>query len=63
MHTVKRNKEDLVVVSKKNGIEVHSDKTQCMAMYRDQNSGRSHTIKTGNSSLERVEEFKYLGKP
>ena len=27
----------------------------------DQNTGRSHTIKTDNSSIERVEEFKYLG--
>jgi len=29
---------------------------------RDQNVGRSHNIKIDNSSLERVEEFKYLGK-
>jgi len=32
-----------------------------MVMYRDQNGGRSHNKKTGNSSFERVEEFKYLG--
>jgi hypothetical protein len=30
-------------------------------MYRDQNAGRSHSMKIGNSSFERVEEFKYLG--
>ena len=30
-------------------------------MYRDQNAGRSHNIKTDNSSFDRVEEFKYLG--
>jgi len=30
-------------------------------MSRDQNVGRSHSIKTDNSSFERVEEFKYLG--
>jgi hypothetical protein len=30
-------------------------------MYRDQNAGGSHNIKTDNSSFERVEEFKYLG--
>jgi len=28
----------------------------------DQNAGRSDSIKTDNSSFERVEEFKYLGK-
>ena len=30
-------------------------------MSRDQNSGRIHSMKTDNSSIERVEEFKYLG--
>jgi len=29
-------------------------------MSRDQNAGRSHSIKINNSSFERVEEFKYL---
>jgi len=33
-----------------------------MVMYRDQNAGRCHAIKIGDSSFERVEEFKYLGK-
>jgi len=32
-----------------------------MVMSRDQNAGRSHSIKMDNSSFERVEEFKYLG--
>ena len=30
-------------------------------MSRDQDAGRSHSIKIDNSSFERVEEFKYLG--
>ena len=37
------------------------DKTKYMVMCRDQNAGRIHSIKTDNSSFERVEEFKYLG--
>jgi hypothetical protein len=32
-----------------------------MLMSRDKNAGRNHSIKTDNSSFERVEEFKYLG--
>jgi len=28
---------------------------------RDQNAERSHGVKIGNSSFERVEEFRYLG--
>jgi len=35
--------------------------TKYMVMSRDQNAGRSHNIKTDNSSFERVEDFKYLG--
>jgi len=30
-------------------------------MSRDQNAGRSHSMKIDNRSIERVEEFKYLG--
>jgi hypothetical protein len=30
-------------------------------MSRDQNAGRGHSVKIDNSSIERVEEFKYLG--
>jgi hypothetical protein len=32
-------------------------------MSRDQNAGRSHNIKIDSSSFERVEQFRYLGKP
>jgi hypothetical protein len=30
-------------------------------MSRDQNTGRSHNVKTDNISFERVEELKYQG--
>jgi hypothetical protein len=48
--------------SKEIGLEVNTDKTKYMVMSRDQNAGRSHNMKTVNSSFERAEEFKYLGK-
>ena len=32
-----------------------------MIMSRDQKAGRSHSMKTDNSSIQRVEEFKYMG--
>ena len=32
-----------------------------MVMSRDRNAGRGHSVKIDNSSIERVEEFKYLG--
>ena len=34
---------------------------QINACVRNQNAGQSHSMKTDNSSIERVEEFKYLG--
>jgi len=60
-HTIKKNAETLVVASKETGLEVNPVKTMYMVMSRDQNAGRSHYIKTDNSSFERVEDFRYLG--
>ena len=37
------------------------DKTRYMVMSREQTAGLCHTVKFYNSSIERVEEFKYLG--
>jgi len=56
----KKNAEALVVASKETGLEVNADKSKYMVMSRDQNAGRNHCIEIGNSSLERVEDFKYL---
>jgi len=39
----------------------YADKTRYMIMSRDQSTGQSHSMKIDNSSIERVEEFKYLG--
>jgi len=49
------------VTSKEIGLEVNADKTKHMVMSRDQNAGQSHSMKTDNSSFERVDDFKYLG--
>ena len=61
IHTVKENAETLVVATKEIGLEVNADKTKYMVMCRDRNAGRGHSVKIDNSSIERVEEFKYLG--
>ena len=61
VRTVKRNTEALVFARNETGLEVNADKTKYMVMSRDQNAGRSHSIKSGDSSFERTEEFKYLG--
>ena len=61
IHTVKENAEALVVATKETGLEVNADKTKYMVMSREQTAGLSHTTNVDNSSIERVEEFKYLG--
>jgi len=63
VHTVKENAEALVVPTKENGLEVNADKMKYMVISRDRNTGRGHSVEIDNSSIERVEEFKYLGRP
>jgi len=59
--TVKKNAEALVAATKGIGLEVNAHKTKYVTVSRDQNGGRIHSLKIYNSSIERVEEFKYLG--
>jgi hypothetical protein len=61
VHTIKENAEALVVASKETGLELNANKTKYMVMSRDQNAGRSHSMKSDNISFESVEEFKFLG--
>ena len=51
----------MIVATKEIGPEVNDDKTKYMVMSLEQTAGRSHTMKVDNSSIERVEQFKYLG--
>ena len=60
-HTLKENAEALVVATKEIGLEVNADKTKYVVMSRDWNAGRGHSVKIDSSSIESVEEFKYLG--
>jgi hypothetical protein len=46
IYTTKKNKECLLVCSKKTPLEVNADKTKYMIMSRDHNAGRSHNTKT-----------------
>jgi len=42
-------------------MEASAGKTKYMVMSRDQNAGRIHSVRIDNSTIERVEEVKYLG--
>jgi len=61
IHTLKENAEDLVIATREIGLEVSADKTKYMVMSRDQNAGRIQSVRINNGTVERVEEFKYLG--
>jgi hypothetical protein len=54
VHTVRENAEALVVPTKEIGIEVNTDKTNCLVMSRDRNAGRGHGVKIDNRFIERV---------
>ena len=62
IHTLKENAEVLVVGTREIGLEISTDKTKYMVMSRDQNAGRTHSVKINNScsTFERVEKFIYL---
>ena len=62
VHTTQEKAEALVFTSKETGLEVNADKIKYMVMSREQTAGLRHTMKVDNSSIERVEEFKYFGK-
>ena len=54
IHTVKENAEAMIVASKEIGLEVNVDKTKYIVTSWDQNAGQSHSMKTDNTSFERV---------
>ena len=62
IYTLKENADALVAATREIGLEVSADKTKYMIMSQDQNAGRIHCVRIYNSTFERVEEFKYLGK-
>jgi hypothetical protein len=51
----------LIVDSKEVGLEITTEKTKSMLLYRHQNAGENWYIKLANRSFENVLQFKYLG--
>jgi len=49
VRTLKESAEAFVLASKETGLKVNADKTKHMVISRDQNAGRSHSMKTDNS--------------
>ena len=53
VYTIQKNREALVVASKEIGLAVNGEKTKHMVMYRHQNAGRNHNVKTDNKSFKK----------
>jgi len=58
IQTMKKNTEVLVPGRREFVADVNPEKTKCTAMYREQHAGQYHNIKTGNETLESVEQFR-----
>ena len=52
----------MLVASKQIILEVNAENTNYMFMSLDQNTGGSLYVEIDDISLERVDDFKYLGK-
>jgi hypothetical protein len=63
IHSIKKNTEDLVIASKKIGLEVNAEKTKYMVMSRNQNARHNHNIKIDNKSFERVKKSNIWEQP
>jgi hypothetical protein len=58
--TIKKNTETLIDASKKDWLEVNTEKTKCMLLSRHQNAGQNHDIMIAKRSVENVAHFRYL---
>jgi len=62
IYILKENAGTLVAATTEIGLEVNAEKSKYMVMSRDENAGRIHSVRADNSTVDRLEEFKYLGK-
>jgi hypothetical protein len=61
IRAIKKNTETLLASSKEIGLEVNAEKNDYMIMSGDQRAGQNHNVRVGNNSVERMEQFRYLG--
>jgi hypothetical protein len=61
IYIIKKNAKALLDASKEIDLEVNSEKTKYMFMFRHQTAEQSNYIRVANKSFKNVVKFKYLG--
>jgi hypothetical protein len=62
VNTIKKYTEALIDSSEKNGLEVNTEETKHVLIYRHQNAGRRNKMRITNREFENVAKFRYLGR-
>jgi hypothetical protein len=58
---MKKITETLTDFTKGVGLELNSEKTKYMLLYRHQNADQDYDVNIANRPIENVTQFKYLG--
>jgi hypothetical protein len=58
---IQKNTQTLIDARNEVGLEVNTEKTKYLLLFRHQNAVQSHDIKIANRCLENVEQLRYLG--
>jgi hypothetical protein len=61
-HTIKKNTESVLVSNQEFRLEEISEKTKYLVMSSEQDTRRDHNVNTGNTCVEILEYFKYMGR-
>jgi hypothetical protein len=61
INIIEKDTEALLEASSEVSLEVNTEKTKCMVMFRYQNPGKDHSLLIANKSFENVAKFKFFG--
>jgi len=61
INAIKRNTEAVLESSRRVGLEINTEKTEYIIVYRQQIARRKYNLLIANKFLQHVAEFRYLG--